>query len=186
MEKKRATGKETGDESPATKRRREATETVEFNDYDDVLPWLSMEGTCKTDAMSELFKLVDDSTELAPSSTCSPTSYCTKVKFSDNPYSSALIFQSSSSYVTINGNEESCGSSFSDSESSVMASVDMRGIVSTNVKVDNGLEEIRGWLEAEEGSAWSKSEGESRESWMVDWEWDEEQLARFLGEECLF
>ncbi|TYG59765.1 hypothetical protein ES288_D07G012400v1 [Gossypium darwinii] len=168
MEKKRATEEDTGDESPATKRRREATETVEFNDYDDVLPWLSMKGTCKTDAMSELFKLVDDSSELAPSSTCSPTSNCTKVKFSDNPYSSALIFQSSSSY------------------SSVMASVDMRGIVSTNVKFDNGLEEIRGWLEAEEGSAWGKSEGESRETWTVDWEWDEEQLARFLGEECLF
>nr|DAD44428.1 TPA_asm: hypothetical protein HUJ06_002658 [Nelumbo nucifera] len=33
-----------------------------------------------------------------------------------------------SSYVTINGNEETCGPSFSDSASSVMADVDMRGI----------------------------------------------------------
>ncbi|XP_061361680.1 uncharacterized protein LOC133305468 [Gastrolobium bilobum] len=50
------------------------------------------------------------------------------VTFIDNPYSSLLVFQSSSSYITINGNEESCGSSFSDSGTSVMASVDMSGL----------------------------------------------------------
>ncbi|KAL7095960.1 hypothetical protein ACP275_10G055300 [Erythranthe tilingii] len=50
-----------------------------------------------------------------------------KVRFIDDPYSSLMIFQSSSAYVTINGNEESCGSSFSDSDSSVMASVDVGG-----------------------------------------------------------
>ncbi|XVE97987.1 hypothetical protein REPUB_Repub03eG0066400 [Reevesia pubescens] len=143
--------------------------------------------------MSELLKLLDDSDEvttLVSSSTCSPTSYGMKVRFSDNPYSSALIFQSSSSYITINGNEESCGSSFSNSESSVMASVDMGGILSMNVKVESGLEGIREWLDAEEGGAWGKSEEEAR-GWMLDWgwEWNEEQLARFLGEdeeECLF
>lgn len=48
-----------------------------------------------------------------------------RVRFIDNPYSSPVIFQSSSAYVTINGNEESCGSSFSDSDSSVMASIDV-------------------------------------------------------------
>ncbi|KAL2251097.1 uncharacterized protein LOC105173620 [Sesamum indicum] len=50
-----------------------------------------------------------------------------KVRFIDDPYSTSLIFQSSSAYVTINGNEESCGSSFSDSDSSVMASIDIGG-----------------------------------------------------------
>ncbi|KAI3447128.1 hypothetical protein Pfo_003793 [Paulownia fortunei] len=50
-----------------------------------------------------------------------------RVRFIDNPYSSAVICQSSSAYVTINGNEESCGSSFSDSDSSVMASIDVGG-----------------------------------------------------------
>ncbi|KAI3443637.1 hypothetical protein Pfo_000302 [Paulownia fortunei] len=50
-----------------------------------------------------------------------------KVRFIDDPYSSPVIFQSSSAYVTINGNEESCGSSFSDSDSSVMASIDVGG-----------------------------------------------------------
>lgn len=49
------------------------------------------------------------------------------VMFIDNPYSASVVFQSSSAYVTINGNEESCGSSFSDSDSSVMASVDLGG-----------------------------------------------------------
>ncbi|XP_057787662.1 uncharacterized protein LOC131004912 [Salvia miltiorrhiza] len=50
-----------------------------------------------------------------------------RVRFIDNPYSSPVVVQSSSAYVTINGNEESCGSSFSDSDSSVMASVDVGG-----------------------------------------------------------
>lgn len=47
------------------------------------------------------------------------------VRFIDDPYSSPVAIQSSSAYVTINGNEESCGSSFSFSDSSVMASVDV-------------------------------------------------------------
>ncbi|KAE8687551.1 Polyamine oxidase 5 [Hibiscus syriacus] len=165
------------DDSPELKRRREA-KTVELDN--GVSAWLSIdEEGCKTDAMSELLKLVDDSAERT-SSSCSTASYGVKVRFSENPYSSALIFQSSSSYVTINGNEESCGSSFSDSESSVMASVDMRGIVNWNVNAVSGLEEIRGWMEEDDGSAWGTSEGETR------CEWNEDQLARFLGEECLF
>lgn len=188
-ERKRATG-ESGDvvdaESPALKRLRE-TGTAELED--DVMAWLSMEDS-ETDSVSELLKLLDDSAEAstsASSSTSSLTSFGMKVRFSDNPYSSALVFQSSSSYVTINGNEESCGSSFSDSESSVMASVDTGGMLSENVKVGSGLDRIRGWMEAEEGGAWERSEEEAR-GWMdVEWEWgwgwDEGQMARFLGEQ---
>ncbi|XP_047312712.1 uncharacterized protein LOC124916019 [Impatiens glandulifera] len=54
----------------------------------------------------------------------------TKVRFIEYPYSWPLIFRSSmtSSYITINGNEESCGSSFSDLDSSAMASIDVRPV----------------------------------------------------------
>ncbi|MED6216471.1 hypothetical protein PIB30_008171 [Stylosanthes scabra] len=44
-------------------------------------------------------------------------------KFVEDPYSSLVVVQSSSSYVTINGNEESCGSSFSDTGTSLMATL---------------------------------------------------------------
>ncbi|KAJ4708644.1 Protein SON like [Melia azedarach] len=91
---------------------------------DDVMTWLSMDDD---DTMSQLLNLLDNTS--TTSNVDSDSETLTRVKFIDNPYSSPLIFQSSSSYVTINGNEESCGSSFSDSESSLMVSVDMGGIV---------------------------------------------------------
>ncbi|KAJ4959176.1 hypothetical protein NE237_026287 [Protea cynaroides] len=50
-----------------------------------------------------------------------------EISCSANP-SSSVMFSPSSSFVTINGNEESCGPSFSDSASTVMASIDMGGI----------------------------------------------------------
>ncbi|TYI22183.1 hypothetical protein ES332_A06G086600v1 [Gossypium tomentosum] len=149
-----------GAEFPEFKRQRDAG-AAELSD--EVMGWLSVEGS-EADSMSELLKLLDDSVETTMSAslyTYSPASYGMRVRFSDNPYSSALIFQSSSSYITINGNEESCGSSFSESESSVMASVDMGGIVRSKVK---GLEGIREWLEAEEGGAWGGKRG--RGAWV--------------------
>lgn len=183
--RKAETGNVTGAESPELKRQREEG-AAELSD--EVMGWLSVEGS-ETDSMSELLKLLDDSAETtvsASSYTYYPASYGMRVRFSDNPYSSALIFQSSSSYITINGNEESCGSSFSESESSVMASVDMGGIISSKVK---GLEGIREWLEAEEGGAWGGDEEEAR-GWVVESEWglawDEEQLAKMLEEEYPF
>lgn len=144
----------------------------------------------ETDSMSELLKLLEDDSAEAISTTSvssSPTSYGMRVRFSDNPYSSALVFQSSSSYITINGNEESCGSSFSESESSVMASVDTGGGLLSRNNVGSSLERIRRWLELEEEEgdyyhAWGKSEKEAR-GLMMDCEWGEEHLAWFLGEE---
>lgn len=68
-----------------------------------------------------------------------------RVRFIDNPYSSPLIVQSSSAYVTINGNEESCGSSFSDSDSSFMASIDVGGARSSGGAWLLGAAEERGW-----------------------------------------
>lgn len=51
-----------------------------------------------------------------------------RVKFINDPYSSIVMFQmTSSDYVTINGNEETCDSSFFDSDSSVMASIQVGG-----------------------------------------------------------
>lgn len=181
MEEEEGRKAETGDESLGLKRQGGAG-AAELSDED--MGWLSVEGS-ETDSMSELLKLLDDSAETTVSAslyTYSPDSYGMRVRFSDNPYSSALIFQSSSSYITINGNEESCGSSFSESESSVMASVDMGGIVRSKVK---GLEGIREWLEAEEGGAWGENEEEAR-GWVVEsewgWAWEEEQLTKLLVE----
>ncbi|XP_021277116.1 uncharacterized protein LOC110411327 [Herrania umbratica] len=165
-ERKRASEETRGVGFLASKRLRE---TVTDELADDVKAWLSVEDS-ETDSVSELLKLLDDSPEdttSASSSTSSPTLFGMRVRFSDNPYSSALIFQSSSSYITINGNEESCGSSFSDSESSVMASVDMGGILNANVKVGSGLKGIRGREEAEGGGGtWDRSGG--RGAWVDD------------------
>ncbi|KAG8376145.1 hypothetical protein BUALT_Bualt09G0032800 [Buddleja alternifolia] len=99
-----------------------------------------------------------------------------KVRFIDDPYSSPVIFQSSSAYVTINGNEESCGSSFSDADSSVMASVH--------------LGTARGF-----GGAWEVEYAEARDWGMDvdlkvdgcdydgDGDEDEAMLVEFLGED---
>lgn len=116
---------------------------------EDMMAWLTLDD----ETVTELSDLLDSS---GPG-TEQPFNF--KVKFIDDPYSSPVIFQSSSAYVTINGNEESCGSSFSDLDSSVMASVDMgsvRGLVRKFSGVLNvggggsGAEDeegARGWLE---------------------------------------
>ncbi|KAL2482395.1 uncharacterized protein Fot_43839 [Forsythia ovata] len=70
-----------------------------------------------------------------------------KVRFIENSYSLLVIFQSSSAYVTINGNEKTCGSSFSDldSDSLVMASIDLGGVRRV----------VLGELREEIGGAWT-------------------------------
>ncbi|GJW43259.1 hypothetical protein Tco_0072058 [Tanacetum coccineum] len=74
----------------------------------------------------------------------------------DYPYWLPLKFQTSSAYVTINGNEELCGSSFSDSDTSYMAGI---------------------------SGAWSALADEARGSMEVEWgECEDEMLASFLGE----
>ncbi|OWM66117.1 hypothetical protein CDL15_Pgr015544 [Punica granatum] len=94
-----------------------------------------------------------------------------KVSFSDDPWSPAQ----QPSYITINtGNEESCGSSFSDAPS-VMASFDASGIA---------------------GGAWGRQlTGDDEEKSaacydMVEWGFladddGDDVLARFLGEDLL-
>lgn len=91
---------------------------VQEEEEEDMLAWLTLD----EETVMEISKLLEPSQD----AWLSALERCNfKVKFIDNPYTSPpVIVQSSTAYVTINGNEESCGSSFSDSESSVMASVD--------------------------------------------------------------
>lgn len=130
----------------------------------------------ENDSEDELLNLLDLEPE---KDMVMPASAVGKVRFVDDPYSSLLVFQSSSSYITINGNEESCGSSFSEWDTSVMASVDMSGLKLV------GLAAF-GKCMAEEGAregGWVSGVGTDG---CDGFDWDDEVLARFLGEECLF
>ncbi|CAK9326709.1 unnamed protein product [Citrullus colocynthis] len=145
---------------------RAAAEEAEDMD-DDILAWISVE----EETVGELMMLLDDAEKSRPMEE--------KVKFIDDPYSSAVIFQSSSSYVTINGNEESCGSSFSESDSSMMASVDMNGARIKLMEIDS--ETVEKW------KMWSEDGLKEEEASAVldGISWDEDDLAKFIGDEEL-
>lgn len=132
---------------------------------EDLSDWLLVDD----DKMSELMKLLD--AEISSPST-------TKVRFIENPYTSSFVYgTTSSSYVTINGNEESCGSSFSDCESSVMASVDTCGF-------GKGSLEMLGIGFSACGSVYGGNEGMDGSDgleWVDD---GDDELARFLGKEA--
>lgn len=153
-------------EASAKKMPRAAAEEAEDMD-DDILAWISVE----EETVGELMMLLDDAEKSRPMEE--------KVKFIDDPYSSAVIFQSSSSYVTINGNEESCGSSFSESDSSMMASVDMNGARIKLMEIDS--ETVEKW------KMWSEDGLKEEEASAVldGISWDEDDLARFIGDEEL-
>ncbi|KAL3535617.1 hypothetical protein ACH5RR_004078 [Cinchona calisaya] len=137
-----------------------AKNEVEEKVEQDVMAWLTLDD----DTVSELL----DSLEAAPSSFSSPQQLNFKVKFIEDPYMAPVIFQSSSAYVTINVNEESCGSSFSDSDSTVMASVDMgsvRGALARELNVDN---------DGGGGGAWVSDAAADAEELVVERGWVEE------------
>ncbi|GAB2293245.1 hypothetical protein Dimus_027452 [Dionaea muscipula] len=97
---------------------------VDFGD--DVLAGWSIDD----ETFDELMKLLEPVPTTTTTTTMAPPPPPIKGKLVSSPYnySAPLIYDpaySSSNYVTINGNEESCGSSFSDSDSSLMASIDM-------------------------------------------------------------
>nr|XP_027069077.1 uncharacterized protein LOC113694347 [Coffea arabica] len=123
MEEEEGTGKrQTTECDYDVVRKKLRTEGDGDQDQDDVmasLAWLAFDDQTVT----ELSELLDSSSLEASSS--SAQQFNVKVRFIEDPYMTPVIFQSSSAYVTINGNEESCGSSYSDSDSTVMASVDM-------------------------------------------------------------
>ncbi|XP_052183262.1 uncharacterized protein LOC127795543 [Diospyros lotus] len=130
-------------EDDAAKRGRSPAASVDESDG-EMAAWLLLD--IEDD---ELSKLLEAEAEGAPPPLA--------VRFIEDPYSWPLIF--GSSYITINGNEESCGSSFSDWESSVMASIDVGG---TRIACGGGVEG---------GSGANASD------------FDDEMLRRFLGEE---
>lgn len=104
-------------------RKKLRTEGDGNEDQDDVMEWLTLDDQTVTELSELLAASSSSSSSWEDSSSAQQFNF--KVRFIEDPYMTPVIFQSSSAYVTINGNEESCGSSFSDSDSTVMASVDM-------------------------------------------------------------
>lgn len=90
------------------------------------------------------------------------------VKIIDDPSWQPMVIQKAVSYITINGNEELCGSSFSDSDTSYMVGISGGGgfVVGDGGAWDGVAEEARGW---------SEMEGEG------DWYCDDDMLDKFLG-----
>ena len=149
-------------------------EDEEEEEEEDILAWLSED----EDTVSQLMELLDNAEKKSDNNNT-----MAKVRFIDDMYSAPF------SYVTINGNEETCGSSFSDLDSSVMASVDTRGLVGIGSNVF-------GFKAEEHDSACGPSDGVAREGSMAsggevvramngcdDLGWDDQVLARFLGED---
>lgn len=194
---------DTSEEDTVDVKRTRREEEEEEREEDGILAWLSADDQ---ETVSQLMELLDKSDDT------NTTTNTAKVRFIDDPYSASLIYDvsSSSSYVTINGNEESCGSSFSDSDSSVMASVDMGGIVrigngsgrqlmlgacASNNSFGDRTSFSLGLKQVEHGGAWGKSDGVARgvsvvaeeEIGLIDgcdaFGWDDQVLARFLGED---
>ncbi|KAG2718148.1 hypothetical protein I3760_03G207400 [Carya illinoinensis] len=160
---------------------------------DDLLAWLYVD----EDAVLQLMELLEDDAEKGSvsSATTAGSMKAAKVRFIEYPYSLPLIFQPSTSYVTINGNEESCGSSFSESDSSVMASVDMRGMLSIGKRLALLGEEAFAFGEWSVGEGTGEPSEEETRGWSVVsreggamdgcdvFEWDDKMLERFLGED---
>nr|GMC96190.1 Protein SON like [Ipomoea batatas]GME20419.1 Protein SON like [Ipomoea batatas] len=140
-------GSEAGDGGgDAVKRQKMAAicDVSEAEDGEDMMAWLTLDD----EAMTELSKLLDSET--------TPQQQGCRVRFIEDPYSPPVIFQSSA-YITINGNEESCGSSFSDLDSSMMASIDMGGVTGV----------FGGLSKKENGCAWGPDADEAR-GWMLE------------------
>ncbi|KAL3532615.1 hypothetical protein ACH5RR_006136 [Cinchona calisaya] len=132
---------------PRTPSRIEAAAADDDKEEQDVMALLTLD----EETVMELSELLDSSE--------APFNF--KVKFIEDPYTSPVIVQSSSAYVTINGNEEMCGSSFSDSDSSVMASVYMGSFRQHGmVRMLNNV--------ADGGGAWGSDAGEeeARGGWV--------------------
>ncbi|ONH97780.1 hypothetical protein PRUPE_7G209700 [Prunus persica] len=168
----RGTLKRPGDEAleeKAVKRQRDLE--VEGDQNDDILTLLFNE---PDETLDEVMKLLDAADNGASCTTGA------KVRFVNDPYSP-------SSYFTVNGNEESCGSSFSELESTCMVGVDIcGGGLGIGAEV-MGLE-FDMWLmeeaKEENGGACGVIEEEARGGgWDMEAEWDDAALARFIGED---
>lgn len=150
---------------------------------EDMLAWLTLD----EETVTELSKVLEPD----EASSWSALDKCNfKVRFIDNPYISPVIVQSSSAYVTINGNEESCGSSFSDSESSVMASVDRCSVARSSITECSGefigsdATEVLGRVEGSGGGDAQEGLIDGCDLFDVD-VGDEDMWEKFLGEDLL-
>lgn len=186
--KKHGVSHAAGEEEELAGKRSKTPATEAADDDGDLFAWLTMDDQ----TVRELSKLLDDEFMTSPPF---------KVKFACDPFCSPEIFQSSASYITINGNnDESCGSSFSESDSSLMASVDLgccrfgargnEGGAWVNVEVARGNVEENGegcfgddWgFEKMDGCDW-RGDGGFEEMDGCDWAFDidDDVLARFGG-----
>ncbi|XP_009757990.1 uncharacterized protein LOC107794942 [Nicotiana tabacum] len=159
-----------GAEHTTTGKRAKMQNDDEEEEEGDMMAWLSLDD----EKMTELSNVLDPDTASFQQSF--------RVRFIENPYIPPVIVQSSSGYITINGNEESCGSSFSDLDSSAMASVD-RGSL-------NGIlfEAIKGkgvaWgSDADEAGGWMEENGDDVASWSWGKQMDDEDLFGCYGGE---
>lgn len=177
-------GEDSAVKKPKPTEMRAGPDSADHDDDDDdcISAWLTLDD----DAVSELLDLLEpaESSPSSSSSSAAGAAFNFKVKFIDDPYASPLVFQASSSFVTINGNEESCGSSFSESETTVMASIDTRGIGALRVAGD----EVGRGRVAEGGGAWGAGSGEARGCGMEGCDCgfgvvDGDVVAGFLGEQ---
>ncbi|KAL7597758.1 uncharacterized protein LOC111892604 [Lactuca sativa] len=137
-------------------------------EVDSMVRWLfSMENDDEVNAI-ELSKFLEASAE---------KTHPMKVKIIDDPCWHPVIFQTAASYITINGNEELCGSSFSDSDTSYMAGIAGGcGFVFGDGGAWEGVgEETRGWIEAEDGSCLVNASSNGY--------CDDDMLAKFLGDD---
>ncbi|KAL1805249.1 hypothetical protein ACET3Z_028317 [Daucus carota] len=150
--------------------KRPKTPAKQEEDDEDLMAWLNMDD----DTAIELSKLLD--TEFV-----APPPF--KVKFSCTPFSSPEIFQASASYIIINSNSgESCGSSFSDADSSVMASIDL-GCLCFNMG-RSGVVEHSGTCDKVRAAREIVSEGDGHmEGGECGFDFDDDMLASFLGED---
>ncbi|KAK1377749.1 Polyamine oxidase 5 [Heracleum sosnowskyi] len=152
--------------------KRPKTPASQEEDEGDMLAWLNMDD----ETAIELSKLLD--TEFVSSTPF-------RVKFSCTPYSSPEIFQASASYITINSNsDESCGSSFSESDSSVMASVDL-GCLGFDVWRCGVVDHGGAWgdVEVARESVEGGVDCGQMEGGDCGYDFDDDMLARFLGED---
>ncbi|KAM2313604.1 hypothetical protein ACFX1S_026749 [Malus domestica] len=141
--RKRSGSEPAEEEGSAAKKQRHLGEEQVISDDVETVPSKAKDGK-----LEELAKLVNKDWPIVPAAGAAA------VTFVENPYSQPWVFQAlPSSYVTINLNEESCGPSFSDSVSTVMASVDLGGGLYGISKEVLGLESEK-WLmeEVEEAS----------------------------------
>ncbi|KAL4589514.1 hypothetical protein LXL04_002421 [Taraxacum kok-saghyz] len=134
-------------------------------EIDNMVTWLfSMENDDEVNAI-ELSKFLEASAE---------KTYPMKVKIIDDPYWHPVVFQTAASYITINGNEELCGSSFSDSDTSYMAGI-AGGCGLMSGDGEGVGEEARGWIVAGDGNGLVNA--------LSNGYCDDDMLAKFLGDD---